>query len=128
MSWPCGSRFVVTSRCFGPLDQHFGRERESAGCARLYASRLVDLITQRGDLCAPAGHQSSRLRAGWGSVRDDAELRRPTSRLGPGATAELGEDVAHVHVDGARAEDEALGDLAVCETVGDQAQHLNLTA
>ena len=37
---------------------------------------------------------------------EQPELGRARRRLGAGAAAELGQDVAHVHVDGARAEDE----------------------
>ena len=58
---------------------------------------------------------------------EQAELHRSAGRLGAGATAELGQDVADVHVDGAWAEEQPLGDLAVGAPDRDKAQHLDLT-
>jgi hypothetical protein len=53
---------------------------------------------------------------------EQAELHRSAGGLGAGATVELGQDVADVHVDGAWAEEQPLGDLAVGAPDRDQAQ------
>ena len=52
----------------------------------------------------------------------------PAGRLRSRAATELGEHVAHVHVDRARAEEELVGDLAVRASDRDQAQDLELSA
>ena len=74
---------------------------------------------------------SERLQAGedarLGLALEQAELHGSACRLGAGATAELGQDVADVHVDGARAEEQLPGDLAVGAPDRDKAQHLDLT-
>ena len=63
-----------------------------------------------------------------GLTFEQAELRRSSGRFGARATAELGQDVAHVHVDGARAEEQLPGDLAVGTPDRDKAQDLELTS
>ena len=55
------------------------------------------------------------------------EFRRTRRRLGSGPASELRKDVPQVHVDGAGAQDQAGGDLAVREPRGDEADHLHLT-
>src|SRR5258707_15010537 len=47
-------------------------------------------------------------------------------RLGARAATQLGEDVPHVHVDGARTEKELACDLSVGPAVRDQTHHLEL--
>ena len=61
-------------------------------------------------------------------IFEQAELHGCACRFGAGATAELGQDIADVHVDGARAEEQLSGDLAVGAPDRDKAQHLELTS
>ena len=59
---------------------------------------------------------------------EEAELAGAVARLDPRAAVELAEQVADVHVDGALADEELLGDLAVGAADGDVAQDLELAA
>jgi len=59
---------------------------------------------------------------------DEAELVGTARGLGPGAAAELGEHVADVHVDRARAEEQLVRDLAVRATDCDESDDLELSA
>ena len=66
-----------------------------------------------------------RARSGARGAQE-AGLAGLDAGLDPGAAVELGEDVAHVHVDRARAEEELGGDLAVGAALGDQPHDLEL--
>src|SRR5207253_7453209 len=56
----------------------------------------------------------------------EAELSRTVRRLAAGAAVELGQDVAHVHLDGPGAEEELARDLPVRAAHGDEAHDLEL--
>src|SRR5215207_11376864 len=57
-----------------------------------------------------------------------AQLAGPVDRLHARAAVELAQDVAHMHVDGAWAEEQIAGDLAVRAPHRDEAYHLELPA
>ena len=59
---------------------------------------------------------------------EQAELSGPARGFGPGLAVELGEDVADVHVDRARAEEQLARDLAVRPAERDEPRHLHLAA
>src|SRR4029453_2495448 len=63
-----------------------------------------------------------------GLALEQAELHGSAGRLRAGATPELGQDIADVHVEGGRAEEQLPGDLAVGAPDRDKAQHLELTS
>src|SRR5512143_3405963 len=82
----------------------------------------------------PAGRDGEiasdpNLPPGRGSCRGglgEAEADRDRSRLDAARHPELGEDVANVDADGLLADEEALPDLAVRPTLGDQDEDLAL--
>ena len=67
-------------------------------------------------------------RAGRGGLADEPELVRAVGGLHARLAVELAQDVADVHVDRARAEEELLGDVAVRAPDGDQPHDLELAA
>src|SRR5215217_3131921 len=78
---------------------------------------------------AVTAHRLISHRSAWasdGGCAEQAELDGPDGRLGAVGDAELGDDVLDVHLDGAHADDEALGYLAVGLALGEQTQHLVL--
>ena len=105
-NWPA---FLPRSTDHRPAPHRRGHRRPAA------LTTAVAMLTARG-LVSPG-----RM------AIEQAELRRFAGRLGAGATAELGQDVADVHVDRARAEEQLPGDLAVGAPDRDKAQHLELT-
>src|SRR3954454_9923560 len=75
---------------------------------------------------APRGSSSRWPSRSADGLAEQAELSGAVTRLNARTTVELAEQVAHVHVDRARADEELLGDLAVGAADRDVAQHLEL--
>jgi hypothetical protein len=67
-----------------------------------------------------------RIRGSALALLDEFERASALRGLDPRPAAELGEQVAHVHVDRALAEEESRRDLPVRETVRREAEHLHL--
>jgi hypothetical protein len=59
---------------------------------------------------------------------DQTQPSRSVRGFGAGAATELDQDVAHVHVDGAWADEQRSGELAVGPPDRDEAEHLELTS
>ena len=76
---------------------------------------------------ARAARQSGRIRQEVNpTLAKQSQLAGAVAGLDPGAAVELAEQVADVHVDGALADEQLLGDLAVGAADGDVAQDLEL--
>ena len=77
-------------------------------------------------IVVPSTHPHSRLPASSCIVLEIVVLERIAGGPGTGRDAEFAIDRLHVDVDGMRTQDKLLGNLAVGQPLGNQAQHFGL--